>query len=792
MLLTAGTRLGPYEIVAPLGAGGMGEVYRASDPRLGREVAIKVLPEEVSTHPDRLARFEREAKVVANLNHPNIVVLHSIEEADRIRFLTMELIEGQSLDRLVTPGGLPVTRVLELGIPLSDALAAAHERGVVHRDLKPANVIVTREGRVKVLDFGLAKLTAQERIPVEVSAGEATQLMAVQSPISTVGQVVGTVPYMAPEQLRGDPVDARTDLFALGAILYELVTGRRPFTGATPADVSSAILRDPPAPLHESRTDLPPDLERIIGRCLEKDAERRIQTAKDVRNELELVRRAAEPATAAPSRVTPPPSPDLSRDVPSIAVLPFANRSRDPDDEYFSDGLADELLNVLAKIPGLRVAARSSAFTFKGKEVTVAEVGHALHVATVLEGSVRKSGNRVRIAVQLVKVSDGFDLWSETYDRTLEDIFAVQDDIAQSVVKELRTTLLGEEAHSKASGEVKADVAAAARGRGESGEAHRLFLQGRYMVERLGRQEIQKGIEYLQQAVAVDPAHALAWAWLSRARWHEAGFGWAPIAEGYSRARDAALRALELEPGLAEAHLALGTIQLYHDWDWNSADASFRRALELAPGSSEALRSAGVLARDLGRFEESMALGRRAVEQDPLGAGGHSLLGMSCRAAGRLEDAEAAYRKALEISPGKVAGHMMLSLVLLAQGRIDEALAEAVSEPEEWARLTGLATVQYARGFRDESDRALGDLIGKYAGDAAYQIGAIYAIRGDTEAALEWMDRAYLQRDAGLADLGTEPMFASLRADPRWGALLRKMGLPDPAAAITTGRPSAE
>ncbi|MDM7916416.1 MAG: serine/threonine-protein kinase [Candidatus Eisenbacteria bacterium] len=373
MMLAPGTRLGSYEILAALAAGGMGEVYRARDHRLGRDVAVKVLPRDVSSDPGRLARFEREAKSVAALSHPNIVMLHSIEETNGTRFLTMELVEGQGLDRLVTPAGLPLERVLDIAIPLADALVAAHDRGIVHRDLKPANVMVTREGRVKVLDFGLAKLASSDA--ARDSGLDATQAETEALTISTAGQVVGTVPYMAPEQLRGGPVDARTDLFSLGIILFELLTGRRPFGGVTSADVGSSILRDPPTPVHSLRADLPSDLERVIGRCLEKDPERRLQTARDVRNELELLRRVIEKGDAGTStmstpgaaiRPNQPAAPAPAKESPSIAVLPFVNRSRDEDDEYFSDGLADELLNVLAKIRGLRVAARSSAFTFKG------------------------------------------------------------------------------------------------------------------------------------------------------------------------------------------------------------------------------------------------------------------------------------------------------------------------------------------------------------------------------------------------------------------------------------------
>jgi serine/threonine protein kinase len=456
MFLTPGARLGTYEILAPLGAGGMGEVYRARDLRLGRDIALKVLPEAVASSPDRLARFEREARMVAAINHPNIVTLHSIEEADGTRFITMELVEGQSLDQHVTPGGLPVTRVIDIAVAIADALTAAHEKGVVHRDLKPANVIVTQDGRVKVLDFGLAK-QADERIALEMTHA-ATQAM----PVSSVGQVVGTVPYMSPEQIRGDAVDARTDLFALGILLYELAAGRRPFAGATSADVSSAILRDAPDPLSAIRADMPDDLDRIISLCLEKNAGERVQTAQDVSSQLRRVKRLLEEGEWMTTTKTAPTA------VASIAVLPFVNRSRDEENEYFADGLGEELMGMLAKIPGLRVAARSSSFYFKGKTATVAEVGRSLKVASVLEGSVRKAGNRMRISVQLVNVSDGYHLWTETFDRAADDIFAVQDEVAQAVAAALP-------------GHLGIGHGGLAGGRGtRSREAYDAYLEGRF------------------------------------------------------------------------------------------------------------------------------------------------------------------------------------------------------------------------------------------------------------------------------------------------------------------------
>jgi len=761
--LTPGTRLGTYQIVGLLGAGGMGEVYRAQDRRLGRDIAVKVLPADLASSPERLARFEREARTVGGLNHPNIVTLYSVEDADGIRFLTMELVEGQTFSNLIAPGGLPLPKLLDLAVPLADALAAAHERGVIHRDLKPGNVMVTREGRVKVLDFGLAKMMSLDGAAMEVSGAP-----TVDGPLSVDGQVAGTVPYMAPEQLRGVAVDARSDLFALGIILYELATGRRPFIGTSHAEVTSAILRDAPEELNRIRPDFPDDLARIVSRCLEKDPRARIQSALEVSNELRRLRNVLERG------VSPkPPSVDLA----SIAVLPFANRSASADDEYFSDGLADELLHVLAKIKGLRVTARTSAFTFKGKQATVAEIGRALNVATLLEGSVRKAGNRIRVSVQLVNVGDSSHLWSETYDRTLEDIFAVQDDIAQSVVKELRATLLGGEADSEASGEAKADVARATKGRGVDPEARRIVLLARYLLDRMTREDTGKAIEYLREALAMDPSYALAWAELSHAYGMQADMAWAPVAEGYARARDAAERARSLEPELPEGHIEIAWIQAAHDWDFRGANGSFSRALELAPDNVEALRGAASLARMLGDLERSIPLFQRALAQDPLSAGGHSALGFALQAADRDVEAEAALRKALELTPGRIKTNAVLAVVLCDLGRGEDALAQLAQEPHEGFRMWARAIVHHRLGHRADSDAALAEMIEKHSSECPFQIAEVYGSRGQVDEAFEWLERAYVEKDGGITAVKATRCLRSLHTDPRWHPFLMKMKL---------------
>jgi serine/threonine protein kinase/tetratricopeptide (TPR) repeat protein len=742
----------------------MGEVYRAKDLRLGREVAVKVLPSEVASSPERLARFEREARIVAGLNHPNIVTLYSVEDDSGVRFLTMELVEGQTLSKHLTPGGLPITRVLEIAIPLTDALVAAHDRGVIHRDLKPGNVMVTRDGRIKILDFGLAKMTAGD----EPSSEET--LTVTGTPLSSEGQVVGTVPYMAPEQLRGETVDARTDLFALGIILYELATGRRPFAGDSSAEIASSILRDAPEPFRGLRPDLPGELERIVSECLEKRPRERVQTALGVCNSLIRLRKVVERGA--------PEKPDPAK-AASIAVLPFVNRSPSSEDEYFSDGLSDELLNVLARIRGLRVTARTSSFHFKGKDVTIAEVGKALNVATVLEGSVRKAGNRVRISVDLVKVSDSSHLWSETYDRTLEDIFAVQDDIAQSVVKELRTTLLGEEPDSDASRQAKAEVARAAKGRGTDPEAHRLYLMARYLLDRMTRDDTAKAVEYLKQVLALDPEFALAWAELGRAYMSEANSGWAPVVEGFGRARKAVNRALSLEPDLAEGHSQMGLIQVIHDWDFRAAGVSSARALELDPGNWRMVGRAGARAMNMGHSEEAIELYHRALQLDPLSAHAYTNLGFALYAQDRFAEAEAAYRRSLELAPQRITTRAHLSLTLLAEGRSEEALAEAAEEPHESFRLWALAIIHHGMGNRAKSDEVLREEIEKDAEGGAYQIAEVYGARGEVDAALEWLERAFEQRDAGLFEVKCSPRLRSLHGDPRWGAFMKKMGFED-------------
>jgi TolB-like protein/class 3 adenylate cyclase/tetratricopeptide (TPR) repeat protein len=466
----------------------------------------------------------------------------------------------------------------------------------------------------------------------------------------------------------------------------------------------------------------------------------------------------------------------IDKETPSIAVLPFINMSRDEENEYFADGLAEELLNVLAKIRGLRVASRTSAFSFKGKDVDIPTVAQKLNVATVLEGSVRKSGKRVRITAQLIQVATDSHLWSDTYDRELDDIFAVQDDIAQSVVKELRSALMGEHRGASAGADAKAEVAAAATGRTNNVEAHRLYLQGCHFIERMTQEDARRSLEFFEQAVALDPAFALGWTGVSRALYLQAGYGWKPAAETYDRAREAARRALAVAPNLAEGHVCLGLILQAYDWNWHGADAELQKALELAPGNVDVLRARASVSGILGRSDEALELLRKAALLDPLSTSTRRFLGLRCAMYGHLDEAVKELRASLDLSPKSGLAHCFLSVTRLWQGRPDEALLEAEQEPFADFRLMGLAIAHHALGHASESDAALSKLIEDFQANAAYQIAEACAWRGEVDRAFEWLERACAQRDPGLAHLPADMILRPLHVDPRWPPLLKKMG----------------
>lgn len=754
----------------------MGEVWLAEDTILNRKVAVKFLNKKFLGDSDKLHRFIQEAKAVAALNHPNILTIHEIGEIKDKHFIVTEFVVGKTLrEEISEKERIPVKNVLKIGTQIAQALSAAHTVGIIHRDVKPENIMIRADGYAKLLDFGLAKLT--ESREQEMSLTDGVTLASVKT---IPGMIMGSFLYMSPEQTRGQDVDIRTDIFSLGVVLYEMLTSRKPFYGETAGQIMAAILEQDPPPISTKKSPIPEEFENIIRRALEKKAENRYQSMKDFVRDLKVLKenlifesRLAQNTQTLEfeaNTVEPPPAGN------AIAVLPFVNMSRDENGDYFSDGLAEELLNVLSKISGLRVAARTSAFSFKGKSTTITEIGKSLNVSTVLEGSVRMAGNRVRTSVQLVNVADGYHIWAETYNRTMDDIFAVQDDIAQSVVEELRARLTGQKVVSGISRQAAVDVAEAAKGRADSPEAQRLMLLGRYFLDRTTKSDTIKAIGYFRRALNIDPEYARGWAELGRAYSIEAGRGWVDVEQGFKLSREATDRALLLEPELAEGYAQLGRIRLAHDWDFSGAEASFQKAIELAPGSSSVLDGASILEYKMGRFEIALDLSRRVLLQDPLSAAFWHNLGLTCHSAGILDESENSFRKALEIVPQRFVSCALLALVIAEQGRGEEALAQVMSEPDEFWRTWAQAIIFHLLGKTAESDERLQRVLNDYSAGNAYQVAEIYAMRDEKNDAFKWLNRALKERDAGMTHAKVNPRFRNLHRQLRWKNLLKKIG----------------
>jgi eukaryotic-like serine/threonine-protein kinase len=671
-----------YRIASKIGAGGMGEVYRATDTKLGRDVALKVLPAEMARDPERLARFRREARAVAALNHPHIVTIFSVEEANGIHFLTMELVDGQSLDRLIVEDGLPVERILEIASALAEALTAAHEKGIVHRDLKPANVMLTGDGRVKVLDFGLAK---------EMRAHDPADATLTSAGNTALGVVMGTPAYMSPEQIAGRALDHRTDIFSLGIILYEMASGLRPFGGASSAELASAILRDTPPSLSQIRAGVGDELGRLIQRCLQKEARDRFQSAQEVRDWLQALRLASG-SGARPVTSTSPP--------PSIAVLPFVNRSGDADNEFFSDGLSEDLINALSRLPGLQVASRTSAFRFRGSDLDIRQIGRQLEVATLVEGSVRRSGTRLRVTAQLVNAENGYQLWSERYDRQMADVFEIQDELVASIVKAVVPALLGDAAH-------------AVRRSTENTEAYERYLKGRHYWHQRSPSTLRLAIQCFEQAIKVDPEYALAYAGLADCYGIFRVYGWISAEEGGPKAHAAMAKAMSLAPASWEANFSRAFYAFQFERDWRVADTHFQKALAINPRSPLAQGYYAVFLAMEGRADDAVPHATLACQLDPLSAFSHSLASVALYSLGRLDEAERAAQQALELQPDYLLGLWTRGLALCGLGRHEEAI-QALERTFTLSRapiFVGLLGLGYARAGRlDDALRLLREL----------------------------------------------------------------------------------
>jgi TolB-like protein/Flp pilus assembly protein TadD len=792
MTLATGTRLGPYEILAPLGAGGMGEVYRARDTRLGREVAVKVLPESLSADSDRLHRFEQEAKAASLLNHPNITAVYDVGTHDGAPYVVSELLEGATLRERLTQESPSARKAVDYGIQIAHGLAAAHEKGIVHRDLKPENIFVTPDGRVKILDFGLAKLTQ----PEAADAGTKAPTQIGTEP----GVVMGTVGYMSPEQVRGQAADPRSDIFSFGTVLYEMLTGERAFRGDSAIETLNAILKEEPPEISASRPQLSPALDHVVRRCLEKSPAERFQSARDLGFALsEGAGASAQPASVVregkrPWRVLGTVAAcfallialalllDLAglrrrllgrggaaQPIHSLAVLPLENLSRDPQQEYFADAMTEELIASVSQISALRVISRTSVMQYKAAKRPLPEIARALNVDAVVEGSVLRSGDSVRITAQLIDAKSDRHLWAKSYQRDLRDVLVLQGEVARAIAREVEVKLTG------------AERARLERNRPIDPKAHEAYLQGRIYLEEGSEEGLKKAFDSFQKAIQIEPNYAGAYSGLA------SYYAILPFrsqlspAQVFPQARAAAQRAVELDENLAEAHASLAYIRAYYEWDWAAAEREFRKAIELRPSYADAHFSSPRFLAASGRPEEADAEIRRARELDPMESSLKANTALLSYFGGRYDQALKELLELRRLEPKNPLVHWGIGLVEEQKRSYEEAIAsfqQAASLSGSLNFKSSLAHAYALAGRKDEARTILGEIQerSKRAYVPSYFSALVYAGLGDQDRAFEWLERAYQERSTVLAYLQLDPRLADLRGDPRFSDLLRRVG----------------